>query len=303
MQSSLEFILGLLERHFPAFASGEDFAGAHGQALRLWQRRGFLSRQPESNPVRSCPHCREGVPYRLGGRFVCAVCQSPVDHQCLHRWRFNLDAFLSWLAQGLKLKAGVRQVDEYLWQLGSLWHGDLRYECFFCLGGMLSQQGRQRLLAYRNALLLSGLPTAAPVDAFPGHCLSLLEILDQEKRSLKVTDLARVMHGGGAVRFDDESGAFWAGDQLLGHIPVDSTEYHLLSCLSQRIDEFVPYADIKHFVLHNSGSRDTTEEATFCQRLKSRIKKRVPRIDDFIATTNKGRGYQLRAHMEKTREA
>jgi hypothetical protein len=50
-------------------------------------------------------------------------------------------------------------------------------------------------------------------------------------------------------------------------------------------------------VLRRAGSTDTTEEATFCQGLKSRIKKKwVPRIDELIATTNKGDGYRLRGY-------
>jgi hypothetical protein len=50
--------------------------------------------------------------------------------------------------------------------------------------------------------------------------------------------------------------------------------------------EYVAYEDIKHHVLQYSGSTDTTEEATFCQRLKkNRIKKRfVPAIDRLIVT-------------------
>ena len=61
------------------------------------------------------------------------------------------------------------------------------------------------------------------------------------------------------------------------------------------MNEYVAYADIKHYVLQHSGGTDTTEEATFCQRLKSRIKKKsVPKIDVLVATTNKGDGYRLR---------
>jgi hypothetical protein len=63
-------------------------------------------------------------------------------------------------------------------------------------------------------------------------------------------------------------------------------------------DQFVSYHDLKRDVLSHSGSTDTTDEATFCQKLKSRIKaKWVPRIDDLLATTNKGDGYRLRGHV------
>ena len=43
MEASLEFILGILDEHYPAFASHDDFTGPHGRALQLWQRRGFLA--------------------------------------------------------------------------------------------------------------------------------------------------------------------------------------------------------------------------------------------------------------------
>jgi hypothetical protein len=61
----------------------------------------------------------------------------------------------------------------------------------------------------------------------------------------------------------------------------------------------VPYADLKHEVLRRSGSADTTEEATFCQKLKSRLKKGLPAIDRLVVTTNKGDGYRLRAFLEQ----
>ncbi len=48
-----------------------------------------------------------------------------------------------------------------------------------------------------------------------------------------------------------------------------------------------------------TASRDGTEEATFAQNLKSRIKKKhVPAIGRRIATTNKGDGYRLRGYVE-----
>src|SRR5436190_1163694 len=48
-----------------------------------------------------------------------------------------------------------------------------------------------------------------------------------------------------------------------------------------------------------SGRTDTTEEATFCQKLKSRIKERsVPRIDELLVTSNKGDGYRMKGNWE-----
>src|SRR5438067_1960568 len=64
MHASLEFLVGLLDGDTPRVAQ-EDFDSAHGPMLRTWQELGFLSREPEMNPVPSCPHCFEGVPYRV----------------------------------------------------------------------------------------------------------------------------------------------------------------------------------------------------------------------------------------------
>jgi len=56
---------------------------------------------------------------------------------------------------------------------------------------------------------------------------------------------------------------------------------------------------MKRFVLAQAGSADTTEEATFCQALKSRIKKKwIPQIDLLVTTTNKADGYRLRGYAE-----
>src|SRR5438876_10641870 len=118
MWDSLEFVVGLLDRHEPAYVSAEDFEGVHGPALRLCQRLGFLRTEPERNPAASCPHCREGVPALLGGRYVCGTCHSAVDRCHLLLWRYDLEAVLTWLARALRMRGGVRRVDARLWQLG-----------------------------------------------------------------------------------------------------------------------------------------------------------------------------------------
>jgi hypothetical protein len=297
--ASVEFILGLLDREYPAHVAAEDLTGIHGRALRHWQTLGFLSREPGLHPAPSCPACGEGVPYPLGCRYLCARCRSPVDRRHLLFWRFDLEAFLTWLAARLRLRADVRQVEERLWQLGSLVSGGLAWECFFRRSGRLSDPGRQRLLAYRNALLLEAVSPLPPVDDFRGPRLCLVELLGQARGSLTATDLPRLLHRGGAVRFDPGSGAVWAGDVWLGEVAVGSREYHFLGCLFEHLDRFVAYADLKHCVLRRSGSADTTEEATFCQKLKGRIKAKrwVRAIDRLVVTTNKGDGYRLRGHV------
>jgi hypothetical protein len=299
MLSDLEFLLGLLDHDFPAHAAQEDFEGEHAVALRLWQHKGFLATEPGQHPVPSCPHCHEGIPYPLGGRYLCNFCCSTVDPRHLFLWRFDLESFLTWVARSLGLQGGMRPVDDTLWQLGSLADPDYRYECFFLRHGILSERGRQRLLAYRQALLLQPLP-GPPLAGFPGPSFSLLELLCQDRHRLTITDPLRLLHRGGTVHFEESSGELLAGEHLLGEVPVGSKEYHFLACLAQQQNMFVPYADLKSCVLRRSGSTDATDEATFCHKLKGRIKARwIPKFDLVMASTNKGDGYRLRGRIER----
>jgi hypothetical protein len=299
MAASLEFILGLIARSDPPRAAAEDFRGPHGAALRVWQRLGFLASEPEPNRVPSCPHCREGVPVVVGSRLLCENCLSEVDPGHLSLWRFDLERLLGWLAASLRLDGSVRAVDDGLWQLGSLTVGERRYECFFRRGGPLTDQARTRLRAYRGALLLNADPEPTPLAGFDGPQVSLLDVLRDDGQSLRVARLLPLLTGGGTVRFESASGCLWAGEVLAGEVPAGSKECHLLTCLAEHLDRYVAYADLKYEVLRRSGSRDTTDEATFCQKLKGRIKKRwVPRIDRLIATTNKGDGYRLRGRVD-----
>jgi hypothetical protein len=288
MSASLEFAIGLLSAPRVPAASWEDFRGPHGPMLTLWREHGFVDAEPGCHPVPSCPHCYEGVPYRNGSHYLCHRCRSTVEERHFCLWRLDVGAFLGWLAQELGLRGGVRQVDESLWQLGSLAVPDTQIECFFRKQGTPSLQARKRLLAFRNALLLNGVPEGEPIEGFHGPCLALLEAVRYEESSLGVIDLAQFLGGRGHVRFEQTSGSLFAGDVWLGEVPVGSREFYFLVFLAHHLDAYVAYADIKHFVLQTSGSTDMTEEATFCQRLKSRTKKSVPTIDRLIATTNKG---------------
>src|SRR5437879_829452 len=119
MRPSLELLLGLLERDEPPQLAAEDFEGTHSETLRAWQEAGFLAREPGVHPHPSCPHCGEGVPYALGGRHVCGVCRSVVAPCHLLLWALDREALLSWLATQLRLRGGLRRIDERLWQLGT----------------------------------------------------------------------------------------------------------------------------------------------------------------------------------------
>ncbi len=300
MHPSLEFILGLLDRHVPARIAAEDLAGPHGQALKLWQRLGLLETTPEPHPTPSCPHCKVGVPFPVSDRFLCSVCLGSIGRQHLLLWRFNLDAFLRWLARQWKLQGGVRQLDERLWQLGSAVDRSTTTEVFFYRSGPLSEGAAQRLGSFHRAILVRALPGAC-VSGFSGPCVSLLELLQQDRCALRVGDPQSLIRQETAVRFDERSGTLSAGAKALGVLPLGSREYHLIACLAKHLDTFVPYADLKKEVLHRSGGSDDTDEASYCQKLKNRIKKRgwVPLIDTLILTTNKGNGYRLRGQLEE----
>jgi hypothetical protein len=297
MDDSLAFLVGLLERDDAPDVAWEELQGPHRTALKRWQEMGFFGPGPGINPVPTCPHCEDGVPYALDERFLCHHCRSDVDPQHLLLWRLDRGAFLRWLAGQLQLQGEVRQIDQRLWQLGTGTAEDEPVECFFRQQGPLSEIGRTRLSAFRNVLLLFGL--ALPPDAERRlRSVSLLELLRMGP-PLAVRDVSQLLRTRGIVRFDADSGALWVGDRVLGDVPLSSKEFFFLDCLARDLDRFVSYADIKRFVLRQSGSRDATEEATFCQRLKNRIKKKwLPQIDQLLLTTNKGDGYRLRASAE-----
>ena len=208
-----------------------------------------------------------------------------------------METFFTALAAHLHLRGWIRRIDAGLWQLGA---GEADrgqpVECFFRRRGPLTRQSRARLTAYRRALVFHG-PSMDADRGVGGRWLPLHELLRPDG-SLAAIDLARLLAPRGNVRFDGESGTLWVGDTWLGEVPLGSKEYHFLEALAEQIDRFVPYADLKREVKSRSGSKDTTEEATFCQNLKRRVKKWVPRIDQLVATTNKADGYRLRGFAE-----
>jgi hypothetical protein len=297
MSDGLPFLLRLLDRD-GAYVTAENFDGVNGPLLVAAQAAGFLGREPCVNPVPSCPHCGEGVPYRIGGRTVCNCCRGAVDERHLYAWPLDVEAFCRWLAAGMGLRGEARPLDGRLWQLGSLADDGGSVECFYLPSVTMSDVGRSRLAAYRDVLLLYGLAPPPKSDRRRTRCVSLLMLLRFET-ALTVADPRSLLRARGNVRFDAHSGTLWVGDTWLGEVPVGSKEFHFLDGLARHLDAFVPYADLKHFVLREAGSRDETEEATFCQNLKSRLKKKyVPAIDRLLATTNKGDGYRLRGYAE-----
>jgi DNA-binding response OmpR family regulator len=142
------------------------------------------------------------------------------------------------------------------------------------------------------------MPAAKKIDGFQGIYGSLLELLQQGDRSFSTPTLEWLLERDRAVAFDQNTGRLRVGKQSLGELPIGSKEFYLMLHLSQHLDRYVSYRDLKHFIVHATGSSEETDEATFCHKLKSRIKKRIPNIDRFLVTSNKGDGYRLRALVE-----
>lgn len=290
---SAAFLLGLLHPATPPYVTAEDLSGPHGEAAARWQALGFIDREPGLHPAPSCPACGEGAPYRVGGRLLCSACRTPVDPRELLAWPVRREAFLAALAARLSLRGGLGVVGDGLWEIGTGVEDGAAVLHFYHPGGPLSDAGRARLAAYRRVLVLHG-PLARDASA-PGRWQPLLDLLEPDG-AFAESDVASLVRPGGAVRFDHETGGLWVGETLAGEVPVGSREWALLWCLAEQLGQFVSYSSLKREVLRRAGGSGGAEEATFCQKLKSRIKARfIPGIDRLIVTTNKADGYRLRA--------
>ncbi len=296
--SNLELLLGLYESEVPAGVAWEDFLGPDAPALRTWQQMGFLGREPGCHPSPGCPYCHEGVPYLLGDRCLCNRCHSAVDRRHLLLWPLDLDAFLRWLAAELHLRGDVRRIARRFWQLGTHEDGDGLCECFYSQGSRLPEAARHKLMAYRSAVVLYGLSRPKDAEALPATLVSLLEVLGLAE-SLAITVRTLVPRRGGEVRFDPTSGRLDVGGTWQGEVQAGTREHAFLACLASRRGQFVSYGEIKREVLRRSGGRDSRDEASFCHRLKSRIKKKyIPSVDALVVTSNKADGYRLVARRE-----
>jgi hypothetical protein len=294
MRRSVEFLLGFLSAAGPVCVAQEDFDGPHGAMLRQWQDARFVDPVPGVHPVPGCPHCGEGEPYRVDARLLCAACHTDLDTCELLAWPVHPEAFLADLALRLGLRGGLRAVDEHLIQLGTATVRGEAIECFVCPTGLLSDMASRRLSSFRRVLVLSG-PMIAPPAQGHGRWISLIELFDADG-AYRAPDLAALIQGQAAVRFDRETGALFVGGNRVGEVPLWGREYFFLACLADHLDGYVPYADLKRDVLSRTGGNGGADEATFCQKLKSRIKEKyVPSIDRLLVTSNKADGYRLRA--------
>ena len=209
--------------------------------------------------------------------------------------------FARWLAASLHLDADTIRVAPGLWRLGMLHReGVVRTECFYLRGEDLPAAGLHRLLVFRSALVLHGQPVRPLLPGFTGQVLSLTDVLRFEDERLSVVPLSALLSRGGPVRFDPVSGDLHAGDLFLGRVPPGTREHALLVGLAAQPGRPVAYSDLKRFVCRMSRSSDSTEEAVFCQKLKSRIKRMhgVAAIDRLIRADRAVGGYVLSRELD-----
>jgi RNAse (barnase) inhibitor barstar len=289
---SAEFLVGLLTDASTAFVTTDDFVGPHADALRRWQQRGFVARESGRHPAPSCPHCGEGVPYLAGYRVICDTCGSTVDSNYLFAWPVERDTCLSAIAKQLGLRdSGGRATDD-LWDLGHRKIDDQLLLCFFHAGERVSPESDTLLRRYRHVVVLSRI---LQPDRGGERWVPMIRLIEPDGAWATIT-LADLIGASGAVRFELETGVMHVGDAVAGEVPLGSREWAMLAVLAAQVDQFVPYAAIKREVLRRTGGHGGAEEATFCQKIKSRIKKKyIPTIDTLVATSNKREGYRLRA--------
>jgi hypothetical protein len=296
MRRSVEFLIGLLGQVGPAFLTREDQAGLDGRLLRLWQEHGIIAIEGRSHPAASCPHCGEGVPYRPNVYFVCSICGSTIDDQCLCVWEIRREAFFVWLSHHLQLRGSVRSVDGALWQLGTGVLSDETFEWFFHGAETLSEHARATLAGYRRTVTLHG-PFITPGVERPGQWVPVIELFDADGMLLR--PVPNLLRGRGQVRFDSVTGALTVGTTMAGEVPLDSREYTFLKVLAIHLNDFVAYADLQRAVLRHHGGSDGLDAATFCHKLKNRMKKmHVPGIDRLLVASHRADGYRLRAEGE-----
>lgn len=298
MTDPTAFLAGLADRDSLALLTRDDFDGPLGPALRRGQACGFVTADPVPHPHASCPHCPDGVPFPLAGRDVCSACLRTVAPDRLLAWVFDRAAFLRWLAGELGLRGAVQMVGRSLWWLGVLPGADGDTPVFYRRTAPLSDPERRRVAAVRRGLVVFGL--LAPPESERGdvaHC-SLLELLLTQP-VLTARSLAAVLLRPTAVRFDPATGVLWDGGVRLGDVPLDAREYFFLTALAARPDEYVGYAELKAAVLRGTDGADGRDEATFCHRLKSGLKARVPALDRYLLASGKAHGYRLRGAGER----
>lgn len=292
-----EIIAGLLERGERAWANARDWTGDDRLTFHKLRGIGALAPEPLLQPSPTCPYCGLGAPHAWSGRIVCDECQTILDPVNCLVWPFHADRFFRWFSRETQLKGTVAPLCAGAWQLGCFVADQVAWECFYAGTQPHSSEAWSRLRAYRNVLLIRGsIPEEYSTDT--GRQVLLANVLGDF--TIDAGTLPECVRPPGRVRFDPTSGGVWTGSILQGEVSPGSREYYLLARLAAEIDHYVAYGDLKQFVLRESRSRDQTDEATFCQRLKSRIKKHaIPAIDRLIVTSNKGDGYRLRGYIGK----
>ena len=176
----------------------------------------------------------------------------------------------------------------------------MRTECFYLRGEDLPAAGLHRLLVFRSALVLHGQPVRPFLPGFTGQVLSLIGRAPVRGRSgSRSRRSPRCCPGAGRCGSIPCPATSTPARLFLGRVPPGTREHALLVCLAAQPGRPVAYSDLKRFVCVLSRSTDTTEEATFCYKLRSRIKRvhGVEAIDRLIETDRAVGGYRLRAEL------
>lgn len=296
MDNKLEPLFRLIDESNPALVTSEDFDGPACAALRAFDAMGFLGSEPGMNPSPSCPYCRAGTPYRLPDAYFCGLCRSAVDPQSLLVWCIDVARFLHWFASEQNLEGETERIDESLVRLGTLKTATSSTECFYARGPSLTPTASRRVRAFRRVLILHGRTEPPEIVGTEPRFLSLADTLTIDGVRLSTVPLASFIEEGGEVRFDVAIGSLSVGGASLGVIPAGTREFAFIECLYRHIGTVVPYADLKEDVCHRSGSRDSTDEATFCHKRKSRLKRMLAGapIDELIVADRYRGGYALR---------
>jgi len=297
MHPSLDFLFRLLDGSYPAVVSAEELDGPHEKALYVCQRMGFLATEPSMNAVPSCPACVAGTPYRQGDRYICNRCRSPVDVRQLQLWRFDLPSLLRWFSGEQHLQGDIERIDDGLWRLGTLDAGGGIRECFYVRGAGCSDRARERLAAFQRVVLLHGKREPPRIEAVPARSLLFADTVTIRGERLDARPLPAFFERQrtAAVRFHPATGQLSLGDALLGRIAAGTREFAFLERLSDAQGEVIAYGELKRAVCRATGSIDSRDEATFCHRLKSRLKKNhgITAIDRLIEADRAQGGYRL----------
>jgi hypothetical protein len=289
MAVDVDYLLAHLEAKAVAWLPTSVLVGPKADTWEAVRATGLFPDEPSWHPQPVCPFCLEGVPFASGERFVCSTCLRSIDRHHLLAYSFSRERFVQWCARTWKIPGTCVALGDSLWQLGPHELGIVLVRW----PGQLNDAESRRLSALKQAIVL--VPRDPPVEVErAGHPhRSLLDLL-RPTSPLTLHPLQRSI-GPTQFEFDPTTGSLRIAEKLLGTVPVFSREAYLLDVLIQSTERFVPYDELKLRVLQHTGGTDERDDATFCHRLKHRLKQAIPDIDRWLITSGKGLGYRMHA--------